>query len=379
MEKVFKIDITAKVRPVLKQIKTETYVCNPREKLIEYDVSLDDVIDCSLGINPYGCSPMVKDGITNIDWERLSKYPDISYAKLKRGIIEFWNDIAKLREDDVLFGSGAAGVLVNLNNIFIEKESKVLGYSPQFSENVNIVRILGGKYDFVHLNEKDGFSFDEEGFLNAINDSYKVIYIDNPNNPTGQIINLGTIEKILKKAAQFGIPVIIDEAYGDFMEKANSAIALCGDYDNLVVVRSFSKGLGLANIRLGYAVIKSDIKQYYNMVNIPPFVYSDILVNTALKALRDKAFLEESRKQIRRSKEKLISACKDRFFVSKTAMEVPIIVLGNPDKTVNLYDMLLKKGVITASGAEFPAMGENYVRLRVPKQIDTVLERFSFF
>ncbi len=373
------MDVKTRVRPVLKQIKTATYVCNPKEKLLEYGVSLDDVIDCSLGINPYGCSPMVKNGITDIDWDRLSKYPDISYADLKRGIIEFWNDTTELKEDDVFFGSGAAGVLVNLNNIFIEKGSKVLGYSPQFSENVNIVSIFGGKYDFVPLNEKDGFSFDEEGFLNAVNASYDVIYIDNPNNPTGQIINLGAIEKILKKAAQFGIPVIIDEAYGDFMEKANSAIALCGDYDNLVVVRSFSKGLGLANIRLGYAIIKSDIKEYYNMVNIPPFVYSDILVNAALQALRDKAFLAESRRQIRMSKEKLILACKDRFFVSKTAMEVPIIVLGNPDKTVNLYDMLLKKGVITAAGAEFPGMGENYVRLRVPKQIDMVLERLDNF
>ena len=83
------MDVKTRVRPVLKQIKTATYVCNPKEKLLEYGVSLDDVIDCSLGINPYGCSPMVKNGITDIDWDRLSKYPDISYADLKEASLSF--------------------------------------------------------------------------------------------------------------------------------------------------------------------------------------------------------------------------------------------------------------------------------------------------
>ena len=82
-----------------------------------------------------------------------------------------------------------------------------------------------------------------------------VIYLDNPNNPTGKIIPLEEIEEVVKKAAELDIAVIVDEVYGDFMSKENSSISLINQYDNLLIVRSFSKGFGLAGLRIGYVIL----------------------------------------------------------------------------------------------------------------------------
>lgn len=261
--------------------------------------------------------------------------------------------------------------------MFIQDNSKVLGYSPQFSESINFVKILGGKYEFVPLKSQDDFAFSEEDFLDSINGNWDLIYIDNPNNPTGQIIELAKIERIAKKAEGYGIPVIIDEAYGDFMDNTNSSIALLDQYKNLMVVRSFSKGLGLANLRLGYVITKGPIKNYYSMVNIPPFVFADILTEIAIEALLDENFIVSSQKQIKNAKEKLLTHCQDKFAIAKTSLETPIFLISHPDEEVDLYDLFLKKGIITAPGEEFPGIGKNSVRVRIPVDIDGIIQRLE--
>lgn len=364
-----------KIRHTLRDFKAASYVRNPIEKLKEYGIDINTVIDCSLGTNPYGCTPRIKQRVMDINWGEISHYPDTSYPELKKSIVDYWKDVYKLEESDIFLGSGAAGILANLNKMFVQEGSRVLGYSPQFSENINFAKILGGKYEFVPLESKSNFSFDVEGFIGYIKNSHDVIYIDNPNNPTGQIIRLSDIQKIVKKAAELHIPIIIDEAYGDFMDKSNSAISLCEDFDNLIIVRSFSKGLGLANLRLGYVIIKGPIKEYYNTVNIPPFVFADTLSGLAIESLEDESFIINSRQQIKKAKEKLITACKGKFNIAQTSLEVPIFLISHADPKKDLYDTFLKSGIITAPGEEFPGIGKNYARIRIPAEISEMIKR----
>lgn len=368
--------IINKIRPILHDFELKSYTASPWEKLAGYKVKKDDVIDCSLGVNPYGCSTLIENATDNICWENCSDYPDTSYIAIKKAIIDFWSDIANLSEDEIFLETGSVSVLIKLNRLFVESGSKVLGYCPQFSEYENLVKLNGGVYDFITLKEEDNFKFPHARFLDAINASYDVIYIDNPNNPTGQVLEISIIEEITQKAAEYGIPVILDEAYGDYMDAANSGISICEKYDNLLTVRSFSKGMGLANIRLGYLIVKGGLKKYYNTVNIPTFVFPDILSGIITEALSDNAFILECRKNIRKNKAKLLSVCKGKFTISETGPEVPILTLGCKDRG-NLYEYFLKNGIITAPGEEFTNLGENYVRLRIPSDIEHLLERIK--
>ena len=87
-----------------------------------------------------------------------------------------------------------------------------------------------------------------------IDTSVNLIYIDTPNNPTGQILDKKDAIKLLEYTRNLGIGVIIDEAYGDYLSKEHSCIDLVDKYENLIVIRTFSKGLGLAGIRAGYII-----------------------------------------------------------------------------------------------------------------------------
>lgn len=131
--------------------------------------------------------------------------------------------------------------LEKINKFVIREGSKVLGYALQFSEYITEVRVMGGFYEYMSLKKEEDFEFNYEEFIEKINDSYTLVYIDNPNNPTGQVISLDVIEEVTKKALEEEVIVVVDEAYGDSMDIKNSAVNL--EYPNLIVVRSFSKGL----------------------------------------------------------------------------------------------------------------------------------------
>ncbi len=368
--------VIRKIRPILHDFQPKSYAKDPWEELSKYEIKKDGVIDCSLGVNPYGCSTLVQKATNSIYWEGITKYPDTSYTAIKKAIINLWSGVAELKENEIFLEAGSVRILAKLTRLFIENGSKVLGYCPQFSEYENLVKIYGGVYNFIGLREEENFKFSYERFLDAINDSYNVIYIDNPNNPTGQVLEIAIIEEIVKRAANYGIPVIVDEAYGDYMDASNSAISICEKYDNLLTVRSLSKGMGLANIRLGYLIVKGRLKEYYNTANIPAFVFPDIMSNIITETLRDTEFILQCRKDIKQNKARLLSMCKDKFTIYETGLEVPILTLGCKDKG-SLYDYFLKHGVITAPGDEFTNLGRNYVRLRIPANIEVLLERIA--
>ena len=91
--------IIRKIRPVLHDFKPKSYTKDPWEKLIEYNIKKEDVIDCSLGVNPYGCSTLAEKATKNVDWNGMSKYPDTSYSSIKKAIVNFWSDTAELKEE----------------------------------------------------------------------------------------------------------------------------------------------------------------------------------------------------------------------------------------------------------------------------------------
>src|SRR5699024_4459156 len=113
----------------------------------------------------------------------------------------------------------------------------------------------GGIYCDAPLSAENKYLFESFSIIFKLQQAdYKLLYLDNPNNPTGQIIPIEEIEFIVKKAAENSTCVIVDEAYGDYMDQQSSAISLVHKYENLFVVRTFSKAYGLAGMRIGYVV-----------------------------------------------------------------------------------------------------------------------------
>ncbi len=333
--------------------------------------TMQGMLDCAYGTNPYGYSDKVA-WVREVFSKELNHYPQYPYAESRRHIAAFWKPEADIRMEAIRLGCGSMGILSTINKMLVAEKTPVLGYAPQFTEYISEVQCLGGEYAYVRLRRERNFRFDVDAFMARMKQRTQLIYIDNPNNPTGQILSLSEIRAIVEKAEGMGCCVIVDEAYGDFMDKSNSAVRLVDVFENLFVVRSFSKGFGLAGMRLGYLVCSKTLMQYYKKVDTP-FAVSDLGCRILQSALDDTAFIEESMNKIRRAKTRLQNSCK-KIKTWYTHSSVPILVLEHPDESVDLQRLFLKNNVITEAGKNFIGVGKNAVRLRIPSDIETLLQ-----
>ena len=322
-------------------------------------------LDCSLGTNPFGTSEKVKEKLKDLDID-LSAYPDVRYTHLRNALAGYWD----IDEESIFFGAGTIGCFEKVNKFVMTQGSKVLGISPQYTRYISDVLAMGGFYEAVPLKKENRFKIDVGEVVNALNSDYSLFYLDNPHNPTGQALRLKEVEEIVQDAERKGVLVLVDEAYGDFIEKEESAINL--DYDNLIVIRSFSKGFGLASMRIGYAVIKNrNLGELYRKVDLP-FPISRIGEILAVEALNDEKFLNESRKKVAFIKKKIINALKREFQIAETHMQTPIMLLWGSGDT---YHYFLQKKILTVRGSVFRPLDDSYVRLRVPEKAEELLSR----
>ena len=363
--------VLRRIKRHLLEFERKSYVHDYWREMKRRGVGKEKLLDCSLGENPFGCSPLVRKALKEIERSDVERYPkEAYYSQLKDKIAEYWSEVASVKH--VLLGGGSMHVLERINLLFLGKGRKVLGYCPQFTEYILEAKLLGAKYEYVPLSKERIFKFDVGVLLDEINGSYDLVYIDNPNNPTGQTIALPDVEEIVRKASKEDVAVILDEAYGEFMEKEESALSLVEAYENLVVVRSFSKGFGLPGLRVGYAVCGDPLGGFLDKVEVP-FSVNSIAALLAQKALEDEAFLQRCKEKVKRVKARLIAEFNaNDYLVAETSPVVPIFVVGK--ENVDLYREFLRRNVITTPGSDFVGLGADYVRIRTPREEGPLLE-----
>ena len=261
--------------------------------------------------------------------------------------------------------------------MFIENGDKVLGLSPQFPEYGADVFMCGGIFNTYKLNPKNNYKFIVDEFLDLINDDLKLIYIDNPNNPTGQIINLDEIKKIVDLAYTKNIVVLIDEAYGDYMNPKNSAINLIYKYENLVVSKTFSKAYGLAGLRGGYSIQNKNLTNIMNNVHTP-YEMGSITRYISSKVIFDYEFLLKMQNSNKKIKEKFIKNYKN-LSISETGQTTSIMLVTHKNKDIDLQKEFSKLKISVISCSSFNSLNKNSIRFRLPSSIylNILIEAFS--
>lgn len=316
-----------------------------------------NTIDCTLGVNPY------------ID----SNYIDPTYPKLKNKLIEVIKEDTNklLNTNNISFGTGSMGVLRTLVTFLIDKDDICLGISPQFTRFISEVELQKGIYKSYKLDKNNNYKFNVDSFLELIDNSIKLIYIDNPNNPTGQIIDIIDIEKIVSKANKLNIEVIIDEAYGDYMSINNSSLNLVNKYDNVICVKSASKAYGLPNDRVGYVISSKEIIEVYNKVQVP-FPFSEDAMYKFIRVLEDRIEMNYLLKEISNIKKYIIDNINSNNLLY-TSDTTPIFTVYS-NKYSSLKDELYKYNLLVESCKVFDNLDENYVRIRLTDNKEKLLE-----
>jgi len=333
------------------------------------------IIDCSLGTNPFIEDSMIKKYIMECSCE-INKYPSLEYELLKEELLRFWerNLYNNVNKDNIVFGAGTMGILRNISEFLIQEGTKVLGIAPQFPRFISEVELKKGIYEYYNLEKNNNYKFIATDFMKKINNSYSLISIENPNNPTGQIIDISDIEKIVKKAKQYNIIVIVDEAYGDYMPLNNSSIKLVGKYDNIMVLRSASKFYGLPNHRVGYMFADRELVRIYNEIAIP-FPFSDLSASIFIKVLKNYDKLEYTKLKTVEINQVIYKTLRKENYIY-TNIETPIFVIKT-DKYDNLSNKLMDEGIIAENCSYFINLDSTYARIRISKNHEQIIKILS--
>ena len=225
---------------------------NTEEIARKYNFDSREIIDFSANINPVGLNENVKAAMINAI-DKVIKYPDITYFDLKNSIGEF----EKIDISNITLGNGAAEVIFNIVRAL--KPQKALLPAPTFSEYEEAIISVNGEIEYYKLKESNDFNLDNE-FINRIKDDIDVIFICNPNNPTGCLTTKEFIRKVLNKSLITNTTVVIDESFLDFIKPNELYLSndLLMDYKNLIIVKSLTKFFAIPGARIGYGLCSNN-------------------------------------------------------------------------------------------------------------------------
>ncbi|MGO1781589.1 MAG: histidinol-phosphate transaminase [Moraxellaceae bacterium] len=312
----------------------------PVEELTrEYGVS--DVVKLASNENPMGCSPQVTLAITE-QLGQLARYPDGNGYYLKQTLSDF-NDVTV---DQITLGNGSNDLLDILARSFVGADDAIVYSEYAFVVYSMLAKMQGATGVEVPA---QNYGHNLKAMSQAVTDNpnTKVVFIANPNNPTGT--QLG--QKALRDFVA-GVPssvlVVLDEAYIEYSPESNNR-ALIDEFDNVVIVRTFSKAYGLAGLRVGYALSSVAVAKLINRVR-QPFNVSRIGLAAATAALADQSFIKavrETNDEQMRWLEKQFDALGLRFIKSYANFIMVEINMEMEETTaIDIHQALLEQGVI---------------------------------
>lgn len=253
---------------------------------VQREYKLSEVVKLASNENPLGCSPncieTIKDSL-----DSLEIYPDGNCTKLKSTISDKFN----IPVEKIAISSGSDEMIDILSKVFIESGDEIIMSDVTFIRYIDTTRIMGGSPVVIPLKN---WKYDLDSMLQAITEKTKLIWLCNPNNPTGTIFTDSELDAFLKRVPK-DIVVVYDEAYSEYVESheyPKNSLKYLAEYDNMIVMKTFSKAYGLAALRVGYSFASESIIEQINKVR-GPFNVNAIAQAAAVAALNDDVFLKK--------------------------------------------------------------------------------------
>ncbi|WP_252503435.1 histidinol-phosphate transaminase [Sporosarcina sp. Marseille-Q4943] len=329
---------------------------------------LDEVVKLASNENPYGCASTVAEflGSTTMPFEI---YPDGHATNLRAKLAEKHG----VDEESILFGNGSDEIISIISRALLDEHVHTIMPTPSFPQYAHNARIEGA--DITEIPLKDG-RLDLNDYIGAINGQTAVIWVCNPNNPTGTLIPSDELEHFLEQVPK-NILVVLDEAYFEYVTDPQNidSITFLNRFPNILVMRTFSKAYGLASFRIGYAVGSSVIITELNKVR-NPFNNNTLAVAVASKALEDEAFIENCRElnEKQRKRYEVFAAEKGIHMFDSETNFVLIEVPGDADEAA---EFLLKHGYIVRSGNALGTPGYVRITMGTEEQNTGLLQAFT--
>ena len=317
----------------------------------KYSLGDKEIIRLNANENPYGSIKEINDKLSNFSFHN---YPDSNQAKLRK----FLSKYTGLPSENIVAGSGADEMIELIFKIYGKKEDVLIDAQPTFGMYSFLATSMGMKV--INSPRKEDWSIDLLKTVDLINEhKSKLLFIASPNNPTGNIANENEIINLLET----GTIVIVDETYYEFCLKSCSN--LLNSFENLIILRSFSKWAGIAGLRIGYMMASKNvisnifkIKQPYN-VNLAAEV-------AAITTLENSDKLIENIQIINNEKEDFFSFLNEYTNITPFLSEANFILckFKNNDSEI-VFNKLAKEGIFVRKFSDDNL--KNYLRISIGK------------
>jgi histidinol-phosphate aminotransferase len=307
------------------------------------EYGLSKVIKLASNENPLGPSPKALKAIS-LGLSEIHRYPDPLGFELVKKIAKFWN----ITENHIAFGNGSNEVIDVLIRIFCDpRNDKIATFEKAFIAYPICAQAARVETVIVPLEENFEINLNKMADQIEKDPKIRLVFIPNPNNPTGTYLNAVSVEKFLQRVGRReNLLIAFDEAYHEYVEASDysSALKFIGDYPSVLVMRTFSKVYGLAGLRLGVLIASSQVIDYYHRVR-NPFNTNSLAQIAALAAIDDIDFVTKSQKLVWDGKKQIISSL-ESMNLYWTATQGNFLLFDTRRDAAKLNELLLQRGVI---------------------------------
>jgi histidinol-phosphate aminotransferase len=346
-----------KVKKIVKELDPYVPGKSIDEIANKYGINQESIIKLGSNENPAGVSPKAIEAVKK-EVQLVGQYPESNLEDLKAKIADY----AGVNSPNIIIGGdGADEILDVLGKTLIEPGDEFIVPIPSYMYYEFTLKIQGGVPVYAKWNVEEN-KLDVDSVINAISDKTKIIFLCTPNNPTGGLISKEDIKKVLEST---NVLVVVDEAYFEFSDVNN--VDLLDNYDNLLILRTFSKVLGLAGMRIGYAISNPEFIEYMHRVK-PVFSLTKLSYVAALATLDDNEYIQKSTEISIQSREFLYENMSefDKLDVYESKANYILVDIRKTGMTSKEFsEELLKRGVIVRDCSSFKGLDEYWIRVSV--------------
>lgn len=314
------------------------------------------VTDYSVNSNPLGTPAKVLEAVRK-SADQIMHYPDVRCDKLRESISRY----EEIEKEKILCGNGAAELFFAI--VMAVRPKKALVTAPAFSEYERALQTVDAEVEYYRLKKENEFCI-EEDILKQVTEEVDLVFLCNPNNPTGQTTGKKLLEKVMEACKHSHTILVLDECFIDFLDDHEEYE--CRDclekYTNLIIIKAFTKIFCMPGIRLGYALCANEELRVKIRAMLQPWNVSVSAQEAGIAALSDcKAYLENTRRYIRDEKKWMVDrmrACGYRIYGSEANY---IFFRGEK----GLYKKALEAGIMIRDCQNYEGLEEGYYRIAV--------------
>lgn len=320
-------------------------------------------IDFSANCNPLGTPQRVKDAIVR-SLDTISDYPQVGCDALREAIAEY-ESCGAVGPGNIICGNGAAEVIFSLCRAVRPKHA--LLPAPTFAEYEQALRSVDCEIEYFMLSEEHAFHV-PEAFIDSLHEELDMVFFCNPNNPTGVLTSRDFLLNVLERCRDLGIWLVLDECFLDFVRETecHTLKSEIAEYQNLFILKAFTKRYAMAGVRLGYGICGNDALLERMTWMTQPWNVSSVAQAAGIAALKETAYVEQGRRIVFEEQQYLCSEMK-RLGLKVYEPQANYIFFHGPEC---LFDDCLEQGILIRDCSNYAGLQKGYFRIAVKLHAD---------